>query len=101
MDGPGGGFFPFQKTDNRLGPPQISVELPVQVIEQSLVAATAPVEAIEVPQSIKNLVSAVETASVSLLLTALLRILCARIVITKSIAVTDTGLVRHTRSVHV
>ena len=62
MDGPGGGFLPFQKTDNRFDPPQISVEFPVQVIEQSLAAATAPVEAIEVPQSVKSTVSAVEAA---------------------------------------
>jgi hypothetical protein len=57
VEGPDGGFFPFQNIDTLFGPPQISVEFPEQVIEQSLDAATAPVEPIEEPQSV-NLLSA-------------------------------------------
>lgn len=73
----------------------------MQVIEQSLVAATAPVEAIEVPQSVKSSVSVVKATSTSFVLTAFLRVLSSGIVVTQLVAVANTRLVRHARGVHV
>jgi hypothetical protein len=102
VDGPGGGFFPFQKSDNLLPPPHCSVVLPVHPILQSVLAAIAAVEEIEFEQSTGIIhQSLFESQELEGILTALLTEFGSGVDIFILLTEANTVFVRHVRSTDV